>query len=64
MLINQRDIQNRRLENPSTSSVHTETPGARALGVSDFGNKAAYYLSNTYLGRFGYELFNKHMLPV
>lgn len=46
VLINQTNIQNRHLENSSTSSVHTETPGAQELGVSDCKNKAAYYFSN------------------
>lgn len=35
------DIQNRLLKNSLTSSVHFEAPGAQALEVSDFRNKAA-----------------------
>lgn len=41
ILIKQTDIQNRLLKNSFTSSVHLETPGAQALEVSDFRNKAA-----------------------
>lgn len=38
ILIKQTDIQTRLLKN---SSVHFETPGAQALELSDFRNKAA-----------------------